>query len=251
MLVVAAANVRPMPGKSWHRIIGWLALTSLLGHLVVVALFQPAFWRWLTPAIPLEIVSGLIAATAFGAALAAQRSARVRRKLGRIYSQHIHLIASYTLAIAATAHITLIADTSAMAGLIVFCGLFLLLADGILRERHTVTLPVTLGLFVVLLAGLANGPLAASRLAALRQAPIDHARFLHTDHTAFACTSCHHNFVDRSGNENCLTCHKRVSMSELTRIDRVLHAFCVDCHRMDESTNRKLGPIDDCNGCHR
>lgn len=228
-----------------------MAMASLVAHVAVVVLFQRALWRWLTPAVPLEIIAGLIAASAFGAALAVQRSARVRGKFGPFLSQHIHRTASYALVIAATAHIALIADISAVAGLIVLCGLSLLLGEGILRERHTLALAVTLGLFVVLLVGLANGPLAASRLAALRQAPIDHARFLHTDHTAFPCTGCHHNFMDRSGNENCLTCHKRISVSETTRIDRVLHTFCINCHRTEESTSRKTGPIDDCNGCHR
>lgn len=250
MATAGSLALRPVPGRrTWHKIFGWAALAALVAHVTVVAGFQPTFWRWLTPAVPIEIVVGLVAALAF-AALAIQRSPKLRRRLGSSWSQRAHRVAGCLLAVAAGAHIALVEGMDVVAALIVLAGLALLLADGFLHERHVAELAVTLGLFVIAIAGIAGGPLASPRLATLRQTPIDHARFLHTDHTGLSCAGCHHNFVDQSGNENCLTCHKRISVTEATRIDRLFHAFCSDCHRMDMREGRKFGPADDCNGCH-
>lgn len=253
MLTAGSLTLSPVPGRRawpWHAIFGWAALVALAAHVTAVAGFQPAFWRWLTPAVPVEIVAGLVAALAVAAAVALQRSARLRRRLGPLQSQRAHRVAGCLLVVAAGAHVALIAGLGVVAGLIVLAGLAFLLADGFLHESHVVELAVMLGLFVTAIAGLAGGPLASPRLATLRQAPIDHARFLHTDHIGLSCAGCHHNFVDQSGNENCLTCHKRISVSEATRIDRLFHAFCSDCHRIDMREGRKSGPADDCQGCH-
>jgi hypothetical protein len=250
LLAVGAIVRRPVLGsRPWHRVFGWAALATLAGH-VVVASSQPAFWRWLTPAFPVEIAAGLVAALAFLVTLAAQRSSRLRRRLGPFQVRHIHRIAGYVLVAAAGAHVALIAGMNVFAALAILSGLSVLLAEGFLRERRVMGLAVTLGLFVVAIAAFASGPLATWRLDTLRRAPIDHARFLHTDHIGLACAGCHHNFVDSSGDENCLTCHKRISVSETTRIDRVFHIFCSDCHRTDIREDRKSGPVDNCNGCH-
>lgn len=251
MLVAGSLTLRPVTERwAWHKIFGWTALVAIVAHATVVAGSQAAFWRWLTPAVPVEIVAGLAAAMAFVATLAVQRSTTLRRYLGPFRSRRTHRVAGCLLAVAAGAHIALIAGMGVVAALIVLGGLALLLAGSSLRERHLAKFAVTLGLFVVAIAGLAGGPLVSPRLATLRQTPIDHARFLHADHAGLSCTGCHHNFVDQSGNENCLTCHKRISVSETMRIDRLFHAFCSDCHRMDMREGRKSGPADDCNGCH-
>jgi predicted CXXCH cytochrome family protein len=84
----------------------------------------------------------------------------------------------------------------------------------------------------------------------LRSSPIDHAHFLHDDHTGFVCTTCHHNFTDRTGTENCITCHKALSTSEAMRVDRLFHAFCTDCHRRESLAGHKSGPLDHCTACH-
>ncbi|HWK65543.1 MAG TPA: cytochrome c3 family protein [Rhizobiaceae bacterium] len=252
MLAVGSIALRPLPGRrGWHKVFGWGALVALVAHVSLIMGLQPVFWRWLTPAVPVEIVAGIFAALAFAAALTLQRSAKLRRRLGPFRSQRAHRVAGHLLAAAAGAHVALIAGLGQVSAVLVMVCLILLLVDGFLRERHVAELAAALALFVIILAGIAAGPLASPRLATLRQAPVDHARFLHTDHTGLPCAGCHHNFADGSGNENCLTCHKRISASETTRIDRLFHAFCSDCHRRDVREGRKSGPIDDCNGCHR
>ncbi len=251
MLTSGTLFMRPVPGRRpLHRIFGWAALAALVGHVTMTTAFQPVFLRWLTPAVPIEIVAGIAALLAFLLVLLVQRSRLLRRRLGPFSSLAVHRIAGYLLIAAACTHIALIAGMAVFAATALLAGLAFLLIEGLLRERHIVRLTVTLALFISAIAWLAMGSMAETRLASLRQAPIDHARFLHTDHTGLACAGCHHNFVDRSGSENCLTCHKRISVSETMRIDRMFHAFCSDCHRMDKHADKKAGPIEDCAGCH-
>ena len=250
MLVVGSTILRPAFGRRpWHKIFGWTAAAALLGHIAVVATFQPAFWRYLTPAVPVEIVAGLVAALAFFVTLSAQRLPALRRCPGPFLHQKAHRVAGYMLVAATSAHIALIAGMNLVA-VMVFAGSALILVGSFLRERHVMSLAVALGLFIAFMVELAGGTLATSRLTALRRAPIDHSGFLHTDHVGLSCTGCHHNFIDVAGTQNCLNCHKRTSLSETTRIDRTFHAFCSDCHRMDRKAARKSGPIDDCSGCH-
>ncbi|MCG7505933.1 cytochrome c3 family protein [Mesorhizobium retamae] len=251
LLISGTLFLRPAYGqRPWHRLFGWAALAALGGHVVVTTGFQPVFWRWLTPAMPLEIVAGIIALLAFLMVLLVQRSRTLRRRLGPFSSLSVHRTAGYLLIAAACTHITLVAGMAFSAAVGFLSGLAFLLVEGLLRERHVVRLAATLALFISAIAWLAIGSMAETRLAGLRQAPIDHARFLHTDHTGLACAGCHHNFVDRTGTENCLSCHKRLSVSEASRIDSMFHAFCSECHRADNRAGRKFGPIDDCNGCH-
>ncbi|MCV3241764.1 cytochrome c3 family protein [Mesorhizobium sp. ZC-5] len=249
--MAGALALRPASDRPrWHRFLGWAALAALLGHIGVVAGMQPVFWRWFTWAVPVEIVAGVLAVAAFATALIAQSSSWPRRWLGPILGHRIHRFAGYMLASAATAHIALVAGIGMFAAVIMLAGLAILLVEGFLRERHGVALVVSLALSAAAIAALAFGPLAGPRLELLRRSPIDHANFLHTDHGNLSCVGCHHNFTDRAGNENCLSCHKRISTTEAMRIDRMFHAFCSDCHRTDKHAGKAFGPIDDCKGCH-
>jgi predicted CXXCH cytochrome family protein len=211
---------------------------------------QPSFWRWLSWALPIEIIAGIIAAAAFVVALMAQRARRSQRRLRPLPGDRLHRFAGYVLAIAAAFHVALVAGMSAAAMILVAAGLAMVAIQGLAGERHGLALALTLALAVLATAALTVGPLAESRLEPLRRAPIDHANFLHADHKGLACTGCHHNFLDRAGNENCLSCHKRASTTETMRIDRVFHAFCASCHRADRQAGKEFGPIDNCNGCH-
>lgn len=237
--------IQPNPGgPSWHRLIGSFAIVAASLHVLLVAAFEPSFWRWLTSAIPVEIICGLAAAFALFATLA------VRRSLSAPKSLILHRIAGFTVVIAAAAHVALIAGTGlAILGL-VLAGTLLLVIGALLPERRKLVLLVFPAILAAIVAALAVGPLAQARLAGLRSSPVDHARFLHDDHSGFVCTTCHHNFTDRTGKENCITCHKKLSSSEKLRVDRLFHAFCSDCHRRESMAGRKTGPIDHCTACH-
>jgi hypothetical protein len=250
-LILAATAIAspPSPRKpAWHRRLGLLAIAALTAHILLTVTIEPVFWQWLSPAIPLEIVLGLAAAAALLMTLAIRRSRALRLHLGSLRSLGLHRVAGIFACAAAGAHVALIAGTGRAVVLLCSGGIAAILAVGIRSERLTLAVAFVLGTGVA--TALAVGPLSELRLASLRMSPVDHAGFSHSDHGGIRCTTCHHNFVDRSGSENCITCHKRLTNAESIRVDRLFHAFCGDCHRSEKAAGRKTGPIDHCTGCH-
>jgi hypothetical protein len=251
LLAALALIIQPHPsGPPWHRLIGSFAIVALSLHVLAVAAVEPALWRWLTWAMPVEILYGVVAALALFATLAVRRSRNLRSSVGSPTALLLHRIAGFTVVIAASAHVALIAGTNAVLLALVATGTVLLVIGALLPERRKLILIALPAILCGIIAVLATGPLAQARLESLRSSPIDHARFLHDDHTDFACTTCHHNFTDRTGTQNCITCHKALSTSEAMRVDRLFHAFCTDCHRRESLARRKSGPLDHCTGCH-
>jgi predicted CXXCH cytochrome family protein len=107
---------------------------------------------------------------------------------------------------------------------------------------------------VIAAVGLASGAvLAASRLrvAWIADEPLLPTRFDHKFHTSVACTTCHHNFLERGlGPKRCLPCHKDWSTTEPRRIDTMFHAFCTGCHQERAAAGEKAGPVKACDACH-
>jgi hypothetical protein len=246
-LLLASSALMLQPdarGRPWHRLIGSFAIVAVSLHVLAVAAFEPSFWRWLDGAMPVEIIAGLLAALALFATLAVRRSLTSRKSL------IFHRIAGFITVITASLHVAFIAGTHAAITGLLLAGMLILVIAALLPEKRKLILIVLPAILLGIIAALATGPMAELRLASLRSSPIDHANFDHGDHTGFVCTSCHHNFTDRTGKENCLTCHKALSTSESLRIDRLFHVFCIDCHRRETLAGRKSGPIDHCTACH-
>ncbi|MEK0083472.1 cytochrome c3 family protein [Benzoatithermus flavus] len=89
------------------------------------------------------------------------------------------------------------------------------------------------------------------RLERIAERPLLPTRFDHKFHTGVNCTTCHHNFRERGlGTKPCLACHKAWGTTEARRIDTVFHAFCTDCHRREQATGAKAGPVKACVACH-
>jgi hypothetical protein len=251
LLAALALLIQPRPDSPpWHRPLGAIAIVAVSLHVLLVAAFEPAFWRWLTAAVPIEIVCGVAAALGLFATLAVRRSRNLRAGLGSPTALLLHRIAGFTVVVAASAHVALIAGTGVAIMGLVLMGTLLLLAGALLPEKRKLVLIALPVILCGIVMALALGPLAQARLASLRSSPIDHAHFLHDDHTGFVCTTCHHNFTDRTGTENCITCHKALSTSESMRVDRLFHAFCTDCHRRESLAGHKSGPLDHCTACH-
>lgn len=251
-LILAAAALFLQPSPAWpalHRLLGSLAIVAVSAHALLIAAVEPVFWRWLTPAVPIEIALGIVAALGLFTTLAVRRSHSFRSGVGVLATLSLHRVLGFLVCIAAAAHVALIAGMDRMIILLAVTGLILIVLTALLHEKRAL-LFIAIPAILMGLAGLVAGPLSSSRLAGLRASPIDHANFDHGDHTGFICTTCHHNFNDRTGLENCLTCHKKLSVSETTRIDRLFHAFCTDCHRREKLARRKSGPLDHCSGCH-
>lgn len=111
--------------------------------------------------------------------------------------------------------------------------------------RWVVAVLATLSLATLLLGA------SSLRLERIAGRPLLPTRFDHKFHKAVACTTCHHNFTDRSlGPKRCLACHKAWGTTEARRIDTVFHALCTDCHARLRADGRKAGPVKACAACH-
>ena len=248
LLAAAALACPPFPLKpAWHRWLGWLAAVGLGLHIVLAIGLEPELWQWLARLSGRDRVRPRRRHGTLPYACAATLP-HPAAGLGPFAALGLHRIAGIVGCTAGAAHVVLAAGAGIGPSLLLSGGIVAALASGLSREGHV--LAVVLLMMAAIAAVLTLGPLSEMRLASLRTSPIDHAGFLHADHTKVTCVTCHHNFVDETGKENCLPCHKRLGRSETMRVDRMFHAFCGECHRDDKRAGRATGPIDDCMGCH-
>lgn len=253
-LALAAAAISIQPSSTTrhrHHWLGWLAIAAVVLHVVLVTGLHAKFWDWLAPYLPPEIAFGFVGAVALLSTLVLQRSKRLRSRFGPVAMLRLHRPVGYVALGAAVAHVALIAGTPIYIVLVVVAGGIAVLVSSSAHLRDVRILAVVVALAVACVAIVYSAPVSQARLAGLRTSPIDSAGFLHAKHTTVTCVTCHHNFLDDTGKENCLNCHKRVSTDETMRIDRMFHAFCGECHRRESRIGEgKSGPIDDCSGCH-
>ena len=74
--------------------------------------------------------------------------------------------------------------------------------------------------------------------------------FGHIDHTTVNCVSCHHNFIDDTGQGLCFDCH--VNDADLRDLlEDQFHSLCRDCHVDKQSHADDGGPTRVCLECHQ
>ncbi|MEZ5597015.1 MAG: cytochrome c3 family protein [Pseudomonadales bacterium] len=79
--------------------------------------------------------------------------------------------------------------------------------------------------------------------------PILPMRFDHPSHATVNCLTCHHEFVDDSGNDTCMSCHVR--RPELAaQLEAQFHGLCRDCHVDRDASGEAGGPPRACVACH-
>ncbi len=79
--------------------------------------------------------------------------------------------------------------------------------------------------------------------------PILPMTFAHRDHTDTQCIDCHHNYVDNTGVDSCMSCH--VSNAEVWPLfEQQFHALCMDCHQDLARQGKPSGPVRQCQACH-
>jgi Class III cytochrome C family len=104
---------------------------------------------------------------------------------------------------------------------------------------------------VVALAALAALLVAAwrGRADAIETRPLLPLTFAHVDHRTVNCITCHHNFVDASGQGLCIDCHKTDAKVRLS-IETIFHTFCRNCHVAKRADGDDAGPVRRCADCH-
>ena len=73
--------------------------------------------------------------------------------------------------------------------------------------------------------------------------------FAHLDHHEVNCITCHHNFVDTTGQGLCIDCHRK-NPEIRSRIEPMFHTLCRDCHVEKRGAGNDAGPVRRCADCH-
>ncbi len=239
------------PARSYvrHARLGRWAVGSALLHALAIPVFDSSIWLYARRESPVDILAGVLALVAL-TVTAAMREPSVLTRLP-IAGHWPHWLCALVALALAVGHVVLIPGT----GLWIAMGLVLgaaLVAVSILRWRLPRWGVVATMIAIVSASGVVFAAMGfeEARMAALRQAPVEQRMFDHASHTSVKCATCHHNFLDKSGLENCISCHKSISTDERNRIDRTFHAFCTGCHAERRMAGDPAGPIQSCAACH-
>lgn len=252
LLLCASAAVPPAGLRLLlHARLGQWALGLAALHAAAVPAADSTIWRYAALSIPAEILVGLLSLVLVLAAVI-MREPRVLTRQPSLAAWP-HPLTAFAAALLALAHIYFVPGLPwwGKTGLAVGAALLLAsLLPKIAPRWHVRSAAVFTGFAACLGPFLFAGPFVEARMSELRQAPVDPRMFEHATHTTVTCLTCHHNFADRTGLENCISCHKAVSFGEASRIDRTFHAFCTGCHAERRLAGKAHGPTDSCLACH-
>ena len=122
---------------------------------------------------------------------------------------------------------------------------------GLVFGRHSrLVLGIVLGALLALLALLRGGTALALREPLLRRDERLMLDFPHDKHRAVSCIQCHHDYLDRSGEGSCISCHRSGRAPIRVGVEARFHDFCLGCHRDPPAYLAGQGPVAGCDTCH-
>lgn len=122
---------------------------------------------------------------------------------------------------------------------------------GLVFGRHSrPVLAIVLGSLIALLPLTRAATTLALREPFLRRGERLVLDFPHDKHRAVNCIDCHHDYVDRSGQGSCISCHRRASAAIRVGAEARFHDFCLGCHRDSPVSLTRQGPVTGCDTCH-
>ena len=255
-----------------HTVIGWIAVVALVLHVGGLLLTDPNVIEYLKPSMPIYMAAGALAALLL-LLLVASAVLPARRYLWRSHRtfQASHVIAGSLLIAVIAVHVIATARYAGGHGRIVLTlgvtvGAMLMLLRrrrGTLRSRSAdaehrlvfgrhsrwvagALIATSLGL-ISLMMSAGSTTLREPLMSREHPLPLD---FPHGKHTQVNCLTCHHNFADGKGFENCVSCHKSERPDLKAGVQARLHAFCFECHRHPQASLVGKGPIAGCVSCH-
>ena len=280
-IALCACPVRPRdatppallsPGR--HRLIGWWALVAAVLHAVGAVVVEPTALAYLEPSAPPYQWAG-IAGLALLLLLAVSSPLGLRRRLWRSHRgfQAVHVVAACALATLLAAHVIgtsryTSGDGRRLLYIAVSLGALSMLlrarqrapgippAPGLLRRqafgRHSQLVVATICVSAALVAWLHAGRAVAwLREPLLQRTQALPLAFPHGKHGAVRCVACHHNYIDKRGRDNCISCHKSARADLLLGAEARFHGFCLQCHRHPDPAWQQHGPVSGCAACHR
>jgi len=255
-----------------HQWLGWAALILTLTHIGGLLIADRLVVEYLKTTSPLYQLAGIVAAILL-LVVVLSSLAGVRRWWGSHRGfQATHVTLSLLLVALIAAHVV---ATDRYTGGNVRRMLFVMVtigaiamplraraknlaarASGAGRQlvfgRHSAWVACAIAIAVAAVASLSAAAVHGGlREPLLRRATLLPLDFPHDKHTAVNCLLCHHNYVDKTGLDTCIRCHrsKRTDLKE--GAEARFHSFCFDCHRNPDAKFERHGPPSGCTACHR
>ena len=278
-LILCVLAVRPRAGGAGaftvrgHELLGWLTLAAAVLHVGLLLGVDHRVVEHLKLTAPRYEYAGILALFTL-LFLTVPAGGAVRRRLWPRHRnfQAAHVGAACLLIVALAVHVLTTgryvhgrAHVVAYVLLSVIALLSLLRArarrqaaqqpshflGGLVFGRHSrLVLAVVLTSLVALLALVRGGTALTLREPFLHRREPLILGFPHEKHRAVNCITCHHNFVDRSGADSCISCHRSGRSAIRVGAEARFHDFCLGCHREPPSYLTGHGPVTGCETCH-
>ena len=278
-LILCVLAVRPRAGAASafplraHELLGWLALAAAVCHVVLLLGADHRVIEHVKPTAPRYEYAGILALLTL-LFLTVPAGAAVRRQLWPRHRnfQAAHVGAACVLVVTLAAHVlgtgryvhgrahvaayTLLSSVALLALLRARAPQRMVsqasrLLGGFVFGRHSrLVLAIALSSLAALVALLPGGTALALREPFLRRSEPLVLAFPHDRHRPVNCIVCHHNFIDRSGGDSCINCHRSGRATIRVGAEARFHEFCLGCHRDPPAYLRGHGPVTGCSTCH-
>ena len=255
-----------------HQLLGWAVVSAALLHVGLSLETDHTVIEHLKPTAPRYEYAGVLALVGL-LFLTLPAGAQARARLWRTHRgfQASHVAAACLLLVALAMHVVTtgryVHGPAQAAVYLLASGAALLallrarsqptsaprprLTAGLVFGRYSrVTLGVVLGSLAALLAlaaGASSLVLREPFAARSERLALD---FPHDRHRAVSCVSCHHDFIDKSGQGSCVSCHRSARADLKAGPEARFHDFCLGCHRDPAETLAGPRPVTGCDSCH-
>jgi len=277
-LLLCVLSVRPRAGAAGafpmrvHELLGWLALGAAVLHVGLLLGADHRAVEHLKLTAPRYEYAGILALLTL-LFLTVPAGAAIRRRLWPRHRnfQAAHVGAACLLIVTLAVHVVATAryvhGRGRVVAYILLSGIVLLallrgrtlrqspqrsrLLGGLVLGRHSrLVLAIALVSLIALLAMLRGGAALALREPFVRRTDPLVLGFPHDKHRAVNCIQCHHNFVDRTGSDSCISCHRSGRAAIRVGAEARFHDFCLGCHRDPPAYLTAHGPVTGCSPCH-
>jgi predicted CXXCH cytochrome family protein len=278
-LILCVLAVRPRAGAAGafrlgsHELLGWLALAAAVLHVALSLGVDHRVVEHLKPTAPWYEFAGILALlTLLFLTVPAGSAVRPRLWPHHRSFQAAHVGAACLLVVTLAVHVLTtdryVHGRAHAVAYTLLSGIVLLallraraqrqpaqhsprLVGGLVFGRHSrLVLAIVLGSLVALLPLLRAATTLALREPLLHRSERLVLDFPHDKHRAVSCAVCHHDYLDRSGEGSCVSCHRGDSSAIRVGAEARFHDFCLGCHRDPPAYLSGHGPITGCDTCH-
>jgi predicted CXXCH cytochrome family protein len=278
-LILCVLAVRPRSGASSafrlgsHELLGWFTLAAAVAHVGLLLGTDRKVIEHIRLTAPRYEYAGILALFAL-LFLTAPAVAAVRQRLWPRHRsfQAAHVGAACLLVVVLALHVVTtgryVHGRAQQVAYVLLSGTVLLallrartqrppgprpsrLYGGLVFGRHSrLVLVIVLGSLAVLPALLHPAASLALREPFVLRSDRLVLDFPHDQHRTVACTQCHHDFTDRSGEGSCISCHRSGRADLRAGAEARFHDFCLGCHRDPPAYLTAHGPVTGCDTCH-